>query len=246
MKGLGRAHDGSGRKQDGIPVDLQHNLAKRDLVWDILIGASAFAVLLLNLLGILNGIFVALPHLLYIPVVIAAYRYPKWGVFIAGCIGGTYFLMVLLTAGNSFSTLIEAFVRTLVIVGIGWLIAALSFRLRERQDLYQGLFYHSEAGSILVRETANGRIIEEVNDKASGLLQRKTADIIGAPLSLFLSGDAERELFSQLTREGAVHAEETGFMLPDGGSETVLVSGSAASGKTGHTHFCRNHQARPR
>ena len=224
MKGLGRAHDGSGRKQDGIPVNLQHNLAKRDLVWDILIGASAFAVLLLNLLGILNGIFVALPHLLYIPVVIAAYRYPKWGVFIAGCIGGTYFLMVLLTAGNSFSTLIEAFVRTLVIVGIGWLIAALSFRLRERQDLYQGLFYHSEAGSILVRETANGRIIEEVNDKASGLLQRKTADIIGAPLSLFLSGDAERELFSQLTREGAVHAEETGFMLPDGGSETVLVS----------------------
>ena len=154
MKGLRRAHDGSGRKQDGIPVDLHHNLTKRDLVWDILIVVSAFAVLLLNLLGILNGIFVALPHLLYIPVVIAAYRYPKWGVSIAGCIGGTYFLMVLLTAGNSFSTLIEAFVRTLVIVGIGWLIAALSFRLRERQDLYQGLFYHSEAGSILVRETA--------------------------------------------------------------------------------------------
>ena len=203
-------------------MNLPPVLSKRDLAWDILICTSSFTALLLNLLGIINGIFVALPHLLYIPVVIAAYRYPKWGVSIAGCIGGTYFLMVILATGNSVSILVEALVRTLVVIGIGWLIATLSSRLHERQELYQGLFYHSEAGSILVRETAQGRVIEEVNDKAAGLLHRKAADLIGAPLTLFLSRDVEQELFSRLIRQGAVHATETGFMLPDGGSETVL------------------------
>jgi len=212
-------------------VNLPHSLSKRDLIWDALIGASAFTALFLNLLGLLNGITVALPHLLYIPVVIAAYRYPKWGLFIAGCIGGTYFLMVVLVAGSSFSTIIEALVRTFVIVGIGWLIAVLSFRLRERQDLYQGLFYHSEAGSILVQDTEQGRLIEEVNDKASELLHRTASDLIGAPLTLFWRGDFEQDLFSRLNTEGAVHATETVFTLPEGSFETVLVSAALLPGK---------------
>jgi PAS domain-containing protein len=181
-------------------VNLHHFLSKRDLVWDVLIGASAFTALFINLLGLLNGISVALPHLLYIPVVLAAYRYPKWGLVIAGCIGGTYFLTVILVAGDSFSTIIEALVRTLVVIGIGWLIAFLSFRLRERQDLYQGLFYHSEAGSILVRDSPQGRLIEEVNDKASELLHRMAPDLTGAPLTVFWSSDAEQEFFLQIMK----------------------------------------------
>ncbi len=212
------------RNRREYPVNLPDILSKRDLIWDALIGASAFMALFLNLMGLLNGITVALPHLLYIPVVLAAYRYPKWGLFIAGCIGGTYFLMVILVAGDSSSTIIEALVRTIVVVVIGWLIAWLSFRLRERQDLYQGLFYHSEAGSILLKDTAEGRLIEEVNDKASELLHRTASDLIGVPLTSFGSRDFEQELFSQLRREGAVHAMETVFSLPEGSSETVLVS----------------------
>ena len=128
-------------------------------------------------------------------MVLAAYRYPKWGLFIAGCIGGTYFLMVILVAGDSSSTIIEALVRTIVVVVIGWLIAWLSFRLRERQDLYQALFYHSEAGSILLKDTAEGRLIEEVNNKASELLHRTASDLIGVPLTSFGSRDFEQELF---------------------------------------------------
>ncbi len=205
-------------------MNLPPFLSKSDRVWDVLIAVSAFTALTLNLLGLLNGIFVALPHLLYIPVVLAAYRYPKWGLLIAGCIGGTYFLMVILVAGDSFSAIIEALVRTFVLIGIGWLIAILSFRLRERQDLYQGLFYHSEAGSILVRDTPQGRVVEEVNDKASELLCRKAQDLTGNPLTVFWSSDTEQEFFSQIGREGAVHAVETVFLLPDESSETVLVS----------------------
>jgi len=205
-------------------MNLIRNGLKRKIVWDLLTGFTTLFTLLVNFIGLLNGITVALPHLLYIPVVIAAYRYPKKGLILTGCIGVTYFLMVILTADGSASTLVEAFVRTLVIIGIGWLVAVLSFRLREREELYQGLFYYSEAGSILIRNTDQGRVIEEANDKASELLHKAASDLTGQPLTSFMSGKSEEDMFSELRREGALHAIETSFTLPDGKSETVLVS----------------------
>jgi signal transduction histidine kinase/GNAT superfamily N-acetyltransferase len=205
-------------------VKLDKNLLKNDLIWDSVIILSAFTAVLANLIGLLNGISVAIPHLLYIPVVLASYRHPKWGLLIAGCIGGSYFLIAFLLAGGSFMTIIEALVRTCVVIGIGWLIALLSFRLRERQELFQGLFYNSEAGSILVKDSEQGRIIEEFNYKASELLHRKPSELRGAPLTLFWQADSAEDLISDLSTKRAVHAKEAVFSLPDGNSETVLVS----------------------
>ncbi|MFY9801048.1 MAG: hypothetical protein WAK10_07360, partial [Methanoregula sp.] len=84
-------------------MNLHHVLSKRDIIWDTLIVVSSSAAVLANLIGLLSGLSIVLPHLLYIPVVIAAYRYPKWGLFIAVCIGGMYFLMVFLISGSSFT-----------------------------------------------------------------------------------------------------------------------------------------------
>ncbi len=121
-------------------------------------------------------------------------------------------------------TIIEALVRTCVVIGIGWLIALLSFRLRERQELFQGLFYNSEAGSILVKDSEQGRIIEEFNYKASELLHRKPSELRGAPLTLFWQADSAEDLISDLSTKRAVHAKEAVFSLTDGNFETVLVS----------------------
>jgi len=199
-------------------------LSSRDLTWDSLIVIFAVLAVLINLVGLRMGISVVIPHLLYIPVVISAYRYPKWGLVIAGCIGGSYLLIVILVAGNSFITIIEAFVRTIVIIAIGGLIAWLSFRLREREDLYQGVFYHSEAGSILLRDTGNDRIIEEINEKAAKVLHRSTSEMKGKPPVLFRDRDAEQDIFSRLKNGETVFATEAEFLLPDGSSETVLLS----------------------
>jgi len=217
--------NGSGLKTgEKYPVRLPHILSKRDLIWDALIGVSAFIAIIINLAGLLMGITVVIPHLLYIPVVIAAYHYPKWGLFIAGCIGGSYLLIVLLVAGSSSMTMMEAIVRTIVVVTIGWLIAWLSFRVREREDLYQGIFNNSEAGSILIRDTETGRVVEEVNEKAARLLHRTPEDLKRAATGSFWSSDFEQDMFFRLNTGGAIHATEAEFLLPDGNSEIVLVS----------------------
>ena len=112
-------------------------LVGRNAVWNVAIFAAAACALLLNFVGLIMGITIVIPHLLYIPVVLAAYRYPKRGLFFAGCIGGIYLLMVVLITGGDLKTVGEALVRTIVVVVIGWLISILTLRLREQEALYQ-------------------------------------------------------------------------------------------------------------
>ena len=206
-------------------------LKERDVFWDAAILVTAAVTLLSNLVGLLYGISVAIPHLLYIPVVIAAYRYPRWGVIIAGCIGVIYLLEVVIITQGSPSVVPEALVRTCVVIVIGWLIAALTRRLRGQEDLYKGLFDHSEGGTLLISDTGTGRKIEAVNWKAADLLRRKAADLMGASLTTFWSGDEEKEFFTHLFQEGAVYAAETTFLLPDENPFIVLVSAASLPDK---------------
>jgi PAS domain S-box-containing protein len=199
-------------------------LVGRNAVWNITIFIATVCALSLNFIGLIMGISIVIPHLLYIPVVIAAYRYPKQGLFFAGCIGGIYLLMVVLITSGDFKTIGEALVRTIVVVVIGWLISLLTLRLREQEALYQGLFDNSEAGSILIHVTENGRVIEEVNEKARALLEARAGDLVAAPLTTFMSSEDEEEIFSRLANTGRVEAAETVFVTPTGKLQNVLVS----------------------
>jgi len=212
-------------------MKLPSRFENRDLFWNAVILGTAVVTLLANVIGLVFGITTGIPHLLYIPVVIGAYRYPRRGAAIAGCIGGIYFLSVILLAGTSSNLLFEALLRTLVIIGIGWLIAALTRRLREQEDLFEGLFDHSEGGSILIADTGRSRTIEAINWKAADLLHRKAAELKGTPITTIWSGEEEEEFFSRLSREGAAYATETSFSLPDEKSFIVLVSAASLPGE---------------
>jgi signal transduction histidine kinase len=212
-------------------MNLSARFENRDLLWNAAILGTAAVALLANLIGLLFGISTGIPHLLYIPVVIAAYQYPRRGTIIAGCIGAIYLLFIVLLAGNSQTILIEALVRTLVIVVIGWLISTLTLKLREQEALYQGLFDHSEGGSILVADIGSNRTIEEINWKAALLLHRKAADVRGTSITTIWGGEEEQEFFNRLSSEGAVYATETRFSLPNDNSFIVLVSAASLPGK---------------
>ena len=209
------------------------NLARfegRDLIWNVAILGTAVAALLANLAGLIFGISTGLPHLLYIPVVLAAYQYPRRGVILAGCIGALYLLMVILLTGSSSAILVEALLRTVVIIVIGWLVSTLTIRMREQEVLYKTLFDHSEGGSILVADAGSKRTIEEVNWKAAVLLHRQAADLKGTSITTIWSGKEEQEFFNRLAREGAVYATETKFSLPDENPFIVLVSAALLPG----------------
>jgi PAS domain S-box-containing protein len=194
------------------------------IFWDIVILATSAIVILLNMAGLILGVSTVFPHLLYIPVVLAAYKYPKWGFLFACCVGALYLGLVFLFAGENSVTVLEALVRVVLLVVIGGLISFLTKRLHEQESLYRGLFDHSEAGSILVREDGGARAVEEVSERASSVLQRSPEEMKGIPLASFWSAEEEEKIFSRLAHEGKVYAAETTFRVPDGGLRNVLLS----------------------
>jgi len=210
-------------------VNLPAGFRERDLFWDAAILATAAAALLLNVAGIFLGITIITP-LLAVPVVIAANRYPRWGVITAIGIGILWFIADLLITGSSSSDIVGVLVLTGVMILIGWLVGRLTLQLREQEVLYKGLFDHSEGGSILIKDTGTSRTIEEVNWKAADLLHRNTRDLTGSPLTLIWNGEDEQDFFSRLSRGSAVYATETSFLLPDKKTFIVLISAAPLPG----------------
>ena len=100
-------------------MNIPRAIGRDDVTWIAAVAGTALVALLATLAGLLLGITTAIPHLLYIPVVIASYRYPRRGTIIAAVIGGLYVLEVILVTGIVFPLFYEAVVRMLVVIAIG-------------------------------------------------------------------------------------------------------------------------------
>jgi len=109
--------------------------------------------------------------------------------------------MVFLSYGTG-GTLAEAAVRATVLAIIAWLIAYLSARLAEREELYRGVFDNSEAGILIVAKTGEGAVIQEANWNAARLIGSGNMPLQGALLSTCLGGDLAADLFVQLKKGG--------------------------------------------
>ena len=208
-------------------MDIPPFLRGRTGVWNGALIGSTVAALILNGFGLAAGIPGFFPSLLAIPVVIGAYRYPRQGLLLSGGIGAVFLAIVILFTGITSPILPEALMWALVLVFIGWLVAFLSLRLRTQEERYRGLFDHSEAGSIIVHEGEGGRVVEEANWSAAQLLGRSPRSLGGAPLTSFWDEEQEASIFSRLSREGRVYAEETIFWTGEGSARRVLVSVAA-------------------
>lgn len=201
-------------------------LKRHDSAWNILIITSIAVSLGLILGGLLSGITIVFSHLLYIPVVLSAYRYPRYGLIFSILLGGTYFAMIIIFLGAQAGVLVETTLRIAVIIGIGWLVATITARLRKNEALYRGLFDHSWAGSILVHDSPEGWVIEEVNERAVKFLKKDMVDLKGAPVTLFWEKEGVNDVLSTLTLDKPTYSGEVTFIAGENRQARVIISGA--------------------
>ncbi len=210
-------------------MDVQKMFKGREGVWNTVLVIATVSILLLNGAGLLLGITVVFPHLLYIPVAIGSYRYPRIGAYIALGIGLVYSLMVFSLYGAGI-TLAEAASRTFFLVLIGWLIAFLSARLHEREELYREVFDSSEAGMLIVERSGADAVIREANWNATRIFSNGRQSLEGATLSAFLGEDTVPDFMLRLEREKRVYGEEIAFVSPTGETRHAIVSAALLPG----------------
>ncbi len=103
----------------------------------IIIGVAAILALSANITGFLHGITTVFPHLIYFPIIIAGYWYPRRGPFVAFLIALIYCISAILLIPQDLFTTTSIIARATVYVIIGVIISLLAIRMRQsEQKLY--------------------------------------------------------------------------------------------------------------
>ena len=162
---------------------------KRPLLFTVLIGTSAVVTLLLNIYGLVLGITNVLPHLLYIPIILAAYYYPRWGVPFTLLISALYCGAVFVFYPSNMDVLIAALARVFVYIVIAVVISYLSGRMHHDTQMCRRLVsIVASSGDAIIGETFDG-IITDWNASAEKLYGYTTKEIRGKSVAILLPPD---------------------------------------------------------
>jgi PAS domain S-box-containing protein len=153
--------------------------------WQILIGVTTVIALLFNLFSLERGEVSVSNHLLYIPIIIAAYAYPRKGTLFALIISGVYLLMVYGFRSAYPEDLFSASVRFYMFVLVGVVVSYLSLRLKKEEQKYHRIFEQSYTGIFLCDPSTHTVI--QANQHAEDILGYTPEELIGMPISRFFS-----------------------------------------------------------
>lgn len=200
--------------------------------WMVLLLFSTFFAFLLNLYSLDRGFNLITPHLFYIPIVIAAYWFPRSGVLYTVAISMGYLAMVYLVGYPNLDIITQSTASFYVFVSIGVIVASLSNNLKEQEDRYHGIFDYSEAGSFLVMNLRSGFVIDEVNERGAALLGFRAKELSGRNLLDFFTVEEEKsEIMGRISPGGAIEDFECHLKRHDGYILNALVSAGPLPGR---------------
>ncbi len=208
----------------GIGETLSKILGRKN-VWIFILAVTTIFAFFLNYLGLIRGLSGVTPHLFYIPIVIAAYWFPRRGILFSVAVGMAYLGMVYFMTYPDVDSITSATARFYVLVAIGVIVASLSSNLKEQEDRYHGLFDYSEAGIFLIRTYPTHQVIEEVNQRGADLLGYRVRDLLGAPLTdIWIDPEEYGRFRSQINTSGTVSDFESRMVKKDGSGIYVVMS----------------------
>jgi PAS domain S-box-containing protein len=185
---------------------------KRPLMIPVIIGMSAVVTLVLNIYGLIHGITNVLPHLLYIPIILAAYYYPRRGVPFALLIAAFYFGAVVAFFPANMDVQTAALARVVVYIGIAAVISFLSGRMHHDTQMCRRLVsIVASSTDAIMAETFDG-IITDWNASAEKLYGYSSKEIKGKSVTLLLPSDKQddsRILLQKIQRGIPVDRYET-------------------------------------
>ena len=182
----------------------------RKNVWILILALTTIFAFLLNIFGLMKGISNLTPHLFYLPIVIAAYWFPRKGVIFSVAVGMSYLALVYLFTYPDIDSITSATARFYVLVAIGVIVASLSNNLKEQEDRYHGIFDNSEAGIFLLRRYPESDVIDEVNQRGADLLGFRMSGLLGRPIhEIWNDGKEYGEFRKRLARSPVTDWEAT-------------------------------------
>ena len=198
-------------------------------LWLPVLLVTSVLTLALAVYGLSHGLTEVFPHLLYIPILLAIYRYERNGFFFSLLLSSLYIGMVYLFTYPDIVALAGGVVQFITLIGIATIIFYLVTLLRDREKRYRGIFRNSQAGVFLINKK-DLRVLE-ANRRAAEILECSPGDLNGADLLSFWRDEGEvRAFLRKLGEVGAVSERAGTFTDTRGARRHVVISAGALSG----------------
>ncbi|HVP24745.1 MAG TPA: ATP-binding protein [Methanomicrobiales archaeon] len=196
--------------------------------WDyVLIGLVLLSVFIANIFiyYLYQGTVFVLTNFFYIPVIFAAFQYPKRGIFVSSSLALLYFGVIYSVLSKDPAAITSGTMQFYVFVAVGTMVSHLSNELREQELRYRGIFDHSEAGVFLIDR--KDHLIVEANEQSANLVGYPRGELAGKSISMVWFDPSDMEnFFGRLKKEYAISGYETRFQTRDGVARWVLLSAS--------------------
>ncbi len=158
-----------------------------------LIAASTAGTLFLNWYGLTFGITNVLPHLLYIPIILTAYYYPRLGVGFTAGLSLVYGILVWGAFSPDSDILFAAIARILVFITIAAVVSYLSGRMQHDANLSHRLASIIESSNDAVVGQNMDGIITEWNHGAEQLYGYTANEMIGGQVNILFTPEGPDE-----------------------------------------------------
>ncbi|PKL68365.1 MAG: histidine kinase [Methanomicrobiales archaeon HGW-Methanomicrobiales-1] len=213
----------------------------------VTLGIATAIALLVNIVGMFTGITVLLSHVIYIPIILAAYWFPRRGLLLSALIAGIYGALILLLMPLDLLLIISTLFRMIFFILVGGVVSFLSTKLWEsEQQLHEIIEFLPYPTFAVNREG----VVIAWNQAVEDLTGVKKAEILNkgeyayshaiygtkrpALLDLILTPNPETETwYPQIRREGKKLVSEVYIPRFKGGkgvylriAATALVDGS--------------------
>lgn len=187
----------------------------------ILIAAIASFIISEVLIYLFSGdINVILAHLLYFPILLGAFRYPRQAVLISVVVGLGYVAVVGLFFLTDIIEFIPMMTQFYVYVSITVVISSFSLKMRMHEQRYRNVFNNSGNGICVVNGTT-GAIIEQ-NDQCRTLMDRMGCS--GSESVVLCRDDSVlKELLSRMRNGEVVQGDEFSHSAKDGSCTDLMI-----------------------
>ncbi|MCP1661436.1 MAG: PAS domain S-box protein [Methanocalculus sp. MSAO_Arc1] len=187
--------------------------------WLPAITGTALIAIVIEIILLQEGVTQVYPHLFYIPIILAGYRFQRSGILIGCGLAAVYLLLHIIIFPDTIA-LAEAFLRFLVMAGVGIISGTFSWKLTESKQIYQTLF--DDALNPVLIADEDGTYLE-ANKAALDFLNRSRDEVIGKSVWDFVPPEClgqEREAQNPFTSQ---RTRETPFLV-DGEVKTLLLN----------------------
>lgn len=166
-----------------------------DSLSDIIIFSSTAVCIVFVAYFLYAGTVTVIPHILYIPIILFAYRYPKRGILFSFIIAVLYLILFDILISADFGLYIDAIGRTVVFIAVGIIVSYISEKLHSQKERYVSLFNSLDEPIFLVEKNPDNSLgkITDCNQTCCDILGYTKNELLSIELSSIItkSGDAE-------------------------------------------------------